>query len=354
MSPAGTDERGATPDPALVNAVRTSATPIALLDLTPPRIVAASETAWQLLGAPSPPPLDLDPTSIAEHPQLARDVLHLLATGGLEAYQACRRLRRVGGGLVDAALWARVIGTERRWAVLTVVSIPCEGPVADAFEGPVLSRTSDVVIGAVDHDWVVTRISVEVTRVLGASPEDCLGRPFLGLVHPADATGLLAAVTRVLETGAGVGIDVRLRAGSEPWHLVSAVIAPSDDGDTAFCFVLTALDRADREQERVTDLERRLWNIALEVRAAGVLGAVDQLPDPKSLPGLSDLTSRQWEVLSRLLRGQRVPAIAREMFLSQSTVRNHLSTIFGKAGVHSQEALLELFHSQADQPRRIL
>jgi DNA-binding NarL/FixJ family response regulator len=43
-----------------------------------------------------------------------------------------------------------------------------------------------------------------------------------------------------------------------------------------------------------------------------------------------------------LQRGERVPGIAREMYVSQSTVRNHLAAIFRKTGVNSQADLLAL------------
>ena len=55
---------------------------------------------------------------------------------------------------------------------------------------------------------------------------------------------------------------------------------------------------------------------------------------------IEQLSSRQIEILKRLLGGERVPAIARELFVSQSTVRNHLSHIYQRVGVHSQEELL--------------
>jgi len=59
-----------------------------------------------------------------------------------------------------------------------------------------------------------------------------------------------------------------------------------------------------------------------------------------ALPAMSDLPVRQREVLVRLARGERVPQIAKEMYLSPKTVRNHLAAIFRKAGVHSQQQLL--------------
>jgi len=59
-------------------------------------------------------------------------------------------------------------------------------------------------------------------------------------------------------------------------------------------------------------------------------------------PQLGKLTSREWAVLTRLLDGQRVSAIAADLYVSQSTVRNHLSSIYAKLGVHSQVDLIRL------------
>jgi DNA-binding CsgD family transcriptional regulator len=96
--------------------------------------------------------------------------------------------------------------------------------------------------------------------------------------------------------------------------------------------------------ERVARLERHLDRIGQEVQSAGRIPIVSAMPQPSAVPGLTDLSARQWEVVTRLLRGERVPTIARGMFLSPSTVRNHLSTIYRKVGVSSQTQLLELLH----------
>jgi DNA-binding NarL/FixJ family response regulator len=65
-----------------------------------------------------------------------------------------------------------------------------------------------------------------------------------------------------------------------------------------------------------------------------------------AVPDLSPLTSREREVLDRLRDGERVHTIADALFVSQSTVRNHLSSIFKKVGVHSQAELLGRLHSE--------
>ena len=78
--------------------------------------------------------------------------------------------------------------------------------------------------------------------------------------------------------------------------------------------------------------------------------SVERAPDDtspshaSSVPVDGDFSERQLEIMDRLVRGERVPTIARALYVSQSTVRNHLSVIFRKLGVHSQEELLRALH----------
>jgi DNA-binding NarL/FixJ family response regulator len=67
---------------------------------------------------------------------------------------------------------------------------------------------------------------------------------------------------------------------------------------------------------------------------------------------LSLLSAREIEVVTRLVAGDRVPTIARALFLSQSTVRNQLSSVFTKTGVHSQQELLDRLRNEAALSQR--
>jgi len=60
---------------------------------------------------------------------------------------------------------------------------------------------------------------------------------------------------------------------------------------------------------------------------------------------LATLTSREWEVVGALAEGARVATIARQLHVSASTVRNHLSSVYRKLDVGSQAELLELLRS---------
>lgn len=57
---------------------------------------------------------------------------------------------------------------------------------------------------------------------------------------------------------------------------------------------------------------------------------------------LRPLSPREREIATLLLAGLRVPAIARRLFLSPHTVRNHLKSVFRRLGVGSQSQLIEL------------
>ncbi|MCU1460092.1 MAG: Response regulator containing a CheY-like receiver domain and an DNA-binding domain [Acidimicrobiales bacterium] len=102
----------------------------------------------------------------------------------------------------------------------------------------------------------------------------------------------------------------------------------------------------------VFDVRYRLWPLApLPRRVPTAVLAVELSPLRHARPNRLDLTAdgdgdelspRQAEILDRLAAGERVPAIAKSLFLSTSTVRNHLSAIFRMYGVHSQHELLTL------------
>jgi DNA-binding CsgD family transcriptional regulator len=103
----------------------------------------------------------------------------------------------------------------------------------------------------------------------------------------------------------------------------------------------------------VFDVRYRLWPLApLPRRDPTAVVALELSPLRHGGPSRLDLTAgggdgdelspRQAEILDRLAAGERVPAIAKSLFISTSTVRNHLSAIFRMYGVHSQHELLVL------------
>lgn len=221
-----------------------------------------------------------------------------------------------------------------------------------------------VVVGIADRDWRVEAVSSDVADFSNMCTDDIVGRVLSDLIEPIDEVGAGPGGAPPGRPAAEIARRGRLRcpdgSTTDVWVLyapvsamrVTGASAPSDDGGRKVFALVGSVDPriAKDPSERVRELELHLQRIGAEVRAARIMDDVAELPNvgTGALPGLGDLTSRQWGILSRLGRGERVPQIAAELFLSQSTVRNHLSAIFRKFGVHSQAELLAKLRAMRD------
>lgn len=209
---------------------------------------------------------------------------------------------------------------------------------------PSLVDTSCVTLLSVDHDWKFCDISVDASPLLGW---DCQyrGSPLLAAVHPDDAPMLLLALGRASAERRGIATLLRMRSHDGGWTPVRCQVSPlCSHQPSRFALALWRVgpnEATESGGQRAARLEGHLWRIALEMKAAGLGGVEPAHEGWWDDPAVRDLSHRQVEILRRLLHGARVPAIAEELFVSQSTVRNHLASIFRKAGVHSQAELIE-------------
>jgi DNA-binding CsgD family transcriptional regulator len=320
------------------------------LAVNPPMAKALSSTVDALTGSSS-----LEQLSPADRPA-AQLGFQALADGALTGYQALRRLAASSDPGQAYSVWVSVIDVDgTRAGLVSLISSADHDSQLGALPPP--SRAPElghVVLGTVDSAWRIDRISHDVTPVLGITVEQCVGAPVLAVVHPSDAAALLAAVEHARRGERAVRLILRLSGGSRAWITVAAVLATISPGDPpALAFALTRDDASPAaagpagDGRRELQLETHMQRIADELRTAGLIPRLDQLPVLTETPQLGELTSREWAVLTRLLDGQRVSAIAAEMFLSQSTIRNHLSSIYAKLGVHSQVDLIRLIRRGA-------
>lgn len=93
---------------------------------------------------------------------------------------------------------------------------------------------------------------------------------------------------------------------------------------------------------------------------AGVAGAAGDGPQgPAAVPTVVDevaqrcaflaqeagLTKRERDILLVLARGRDVPSIAKQLFISENTVRSHSKSIYRKLRIHSKQELLDLLET---------
>ena len=361
MSTSGT---GAGVPPQLPDqASGTLAVAVAMIDLKRRSVVAVSPMFSDLMGSAA----EVDLVALVDRPEALGPLMDLFTGGAMDAYEVRRELDLGGGRRLWADCWLAVcergergyaLWASARWTTTapgTGLTVPRHRGDGAAYGAeptllplPWLSRVSGLVVGTFDAEWRIRRVSLDIEAVLGYPVAQAVGSSFVHIVHPHDVARFLSTAAHCLGDGTAVSADLRVAHRDGTWRPAHMVVAPLAPGYLRFGFAIAVQkpDAADRPF-RVADLERALWRIAQEVEGAGIAAGLARLPDAASVPGLEHLSGRQWEIMTRLLGGERAPGIARALHLSQSTVRNTLSDIFAKLHVHSQEELLRALRPEA-------
>jgi DNA-binding CsgD family transcriptional regulator len=317
---------------------------VALVSTTNYVIVAATEAFLEAVGR--------DASDVIERPTFdlffpseessVRAALDALSKGKIEFYRTHRLLVEPQGEPRKASIWVHVINFGHdRFAL-------CELTTDDAMDSELVKYAGQpapaMAFGITDDHGVVTSVSDDIHDVIGVNASDFIGKPLLRSPDMSNAWRLLDATPS--QTGRNC-ISMRLDSMGSPTcpHVRCILTSFAKSSNYGFILIPETELTSTPTNDRVADLEKSLWKIATEVQASGIFEHLWSFPDADRFPQLNTLSSRQWEVLSRLLRGQRVSTIAEALFVSESTVRNSLSTIFHKFGVHSQAELLKLLHS---------
>jgi DNA-binding CsgD family transcriptional regulator len=213
--------------------------------------------------------------------------------------------------------------------------------------------TSRLVLGIVDESGRLAEISASAYELLGWG-EGQRNTPLQDWVHPEDVRVVAAALAWSPPTGPPTTVSARIQGRDGQWIRVQCTVSPLVAHNPSRHAIAIRLPYLGIEpaDDRASRLEGHLWRIALEVQAAGLGGRPGRHEQWWAEPQLAELSGRQAEILRRTVRGERVQDIARALVIADSTVRNHLSGIYRKFGVHSQSALmLRLMPRAADGDR---
>lgn len=192
-----------------------------------------------------------------------------------------------------------------------------------------------------EHRIVVWNTAAE--RLLGRPADEVLGRPCYDIIAGevpgvgfCSATCLAIMRARQDRVGAAQTMAFRGADGVRRWLSVTHVLVPAP-------------------QEGMTLLVHVLRDVTKEVEASQLLEEVKRLLDspngaeeaqqkaPVSASG--GLTGRERAVLELLARGYSTSAIAAELGLHPTTVRNHIQHALAKVGAHNRtEAVVYAFH----------
>jgi PAS domain S-box-containing protein len=323
--------------------VRESALPIWLLSLETRGIVEVSNAVTTLFGGRRDELLQRDATDFVVDQAMARSRLGLMATGELDSYRVQgQTFRRLDGTQfdVDSSLSAYTDETSQRLAV--GVLLPVTEPPPPISGGPDTPAT--VALGTVDEDWRIDTISAGVEQLLGYAAADLVGQPISTLVEAADWPSLFITIGHGLQGPGGATTLLLLRGADGQSRCCRALVARlAGPGAPRFAFSFTlVVQPVLNVADRAWALEGHIRRIAREVAASGALAGLTANPTTPTVPAMAGLSTRELDIVAGLLAGERVPMIAERMFLSQSTVRNHLTSVYRKLGVRSQQQLIRL------------
>ena len=217
-------------------------------------------------------------------------------------------------------------------------------------------KTMNCGLVAEDHDGILVFANQKILDWLGYAEDEIVGKPINRLV-PSELREFLDEDLQTAEEG-----DLRSRllairrkdsttfpVLTIPQRLVDADGKP--DGYFAIVVDLGAVFTARQVgPPQPLSIRSTLQRIAMELQSISYAATTSTLTAlPLNRPELAALSSREVEVLSLLLAGDRVPGIAERFHISQHTVRNHLKSMYRKLDVGSQSDLIALMRSYADE-----
>jgi DNA-binding CsgD family transcriptional regulator len=333
-SPSARNSGGA-PSHDVLQAVANSEFPVVLIETGSERLLSASAQASQLLAGHGATVIDRQLTEfIRAKPS---DAPALLQLGRLNGYHSHRSLTRSrAGATVD--LWLRSFDDEDKPQLAIGLLRTDKTTLPDQTDERV-EPDHRPVTGVLDGQLRVARIDDESQPVLGLIPHRLIGRSLLDLLHPGDVGNLLWALAQATSSRSGVSLRLRLnRPATSPLacELALLPLAPAPS-----CVIsLQVAEDFPAARRSSAELLRLLLRWVHTVQA--VNKSTPTVGFGRRAVTLDDLTGRELEIVRRLLAGDRVPAIAQSLFITQSTVRNHLSSVFAKLGVTSQQELIVL------------
>jgi DNA-binding CsgD family transcriptional regulator len=321
--------------------VRRSPAPLYLVGLPGTEILEVSDAVVAHVGRSREELLQLRVLDEVQDVESARRSFGLLASGAIDSFTRHGHFRRADGSYqpVEARYTTCFEHSNHVAAIGQIITDPMPDPMG---QPPEDAPECISFLGTIDSSWRIDRITSGVEELLGPL-DDPLGQSALMFVHPEDIAALLLLAAHAVGQSMGAAGRIRLRNAHGGWTTCRVSLHELLGGPPGtFAFAVAGTSEPETTMgPRAQELEDHLRRIAREIAASGVAALSTAVPTSAELPEIGSLTTREYEIVVRLARGERVAMIARALFLSESTVRNHLTAVYRKFGVMSQQQLLE-------------
>lgn len=183
----------------------------------------------------------------------------------------------------------------------------------------IFSKTADAVF-AINSSGQVIYGNEPLEQLCGRSRDELIGQPCYKALNAKALNGEkycgpdCPVAKSLAEKGSVRNVDLVLprQDGLDEWINIGALLAPPEWQPASVVFTVRPfsiskiLDRFSRSEEKNTVLIRK------------------------------GLTPRELQVLRKLAQGNRIPLIADDLHICNTTVRNHINNIYQKLEIHSR------------------
>jgi len=201
------------------------------------------------------------------------------------------------------------------------------------------ARTRATVRGALERDGTF--------EVCGEA------RDAVGAVDAAELCRPDVCVLDINMPGSGIAAAARIREIRPDSAVVMLTVSRQDDdlfdalraGASGYLLKGLSEDEMCEALHRVLDGEATLPG-SLVARLVEEFRDREYRRVPLPEGSAARLTGREWDVLEMMRKGATTQEISRRLFVSQTTVRSHVSAILRKLGVPNRQAAIELLAGQ--------
>lgn len=208
----------------------------------------------------------------------------------------------------------------------------------------VIAWSRHALIAIALPDTTVVAVNDAAAELFGETVESLVGRLAASLYGGADAV-LASIALSAMASGAMDSYSAQRRLATPnqdlTWVSVRKFELRSEAVAIQMCLPLGQTLPLDAVEQEFAAAGIARVSSPLPHEQFGAEG-VQQPINASALATLDRLSLRQRQIVAALLQGERVQAIAASLFVSNSTVRSHLSAIFTAFGVRSQAELLSL------------
>jgi DNA-binding CsgD family transcriptional regulator len=329
-------------------AIATETVAVGLMDTESATVTAGNRAYADLVGHAAESLAGLPGEAYLDRPRAdaARAVLAQMRDGWVDVVEGDIELRGPSGP-VHAYSWSLALGDQPPRPKVIAGAMPTPRSPDHEHACTPAADPNRTILGTLDHDGRFQDLAARSASLLGW-PAGREGAARLHeIVHPADEWALATLLDPTAVELGPTSAELRLRGRGEVWLdarvTVSRLYGVASAPLVSVIGFAAAPNQAEPIVDRVNRLEAYLARIGAEVHAAGVVTPRSAV----SVMDMTELTERQNEIVRLLVGGQQVATIARELFLSPSTVRNHLSAIYKALGVKSQSELIVHILTQA-------